>query len=168
MFPKEELGNRAVHRNPILVDTAHRVGLIEKAGSGIKRIKKMIADNESEVIFETGEFFSTIFLREQTETVQVSDPVTAITDPVKRSGQKDNDSESGAIGEKKSSPKSSPMILELISKNPKITTEEMIKATKLTRRGIEYQLAKLKQEGIIKREGSRKTGYWVIIRKNVE
>jgi len=75
MFPKEELGNRAVHRNPILVDTAHRVGLIEKAGSGIKRIKKMIEDNESEVIFETGEFFSTIFLRKKTEKQTVHETV---------------------------------------------------------------------------------------------
>jgi hypothetical protein len=56
---------------------------IVKSGEGYT----MTDDNESEVIFETGEFFSTIFLRKKTETVQVSDPITAITDPVNRPSQ---------------------------------------------------------------------------------
>jgi len=63
LFPIEELGKRNVLRNPILVDLAHRLGLVEKAGSGIKRMKKMMDEEGLEMEFEVGTYFSTIFHR---------------------------------------------------------------------------------------------------------
>jgi ATP-dependent DNA helicase RecG len=36
----------------------------------------------------------------------------------------------------------------------------MIKATGLSRRGVEYQLGKLKDSGKLTRIGSTKAGYW--------
>ena len=45
---------------------------------------------------------------------------------------------------------------------PTITTKEMITATGLTRRGVEYQLNKLKEAGIIERIGPDKGGKWGI------
>jgi len=53
-------------------------------------------------------------------------------------------------------------ILSLIKDNPKITQEELSKQTGLTRRGIEWNLSKLKEKGILKRVGPDKGGYWEI------
>ena len=56
-------------------------------------------------------------------------------------------------------------IISLIKENPNVTQKELVKKTGLTRRGIEWNLAKLKQEKIIKRVGSDKAGHWEIIGK---
>ena len=56
-------------------------------------------------------------------------------------------------------------ILEAIKSNPKITQNELMEVTSLTRRGVEWNLAKLKEKGIIKRIGPAKGGYWKVIEK---
>ncbi len=53
-------------------------------------------------------------------------------------------------------------ILDAIKNNPKITQNEL---AGLTRRGIEWNLAKLKEKGIIKRIGPAKGGYWEVVEK---
>jgi predicted HTH transcriptional regulator len=63
LFPKEELGKRSVLRNPILVDLIYRLGLVEKAGSGIKRIQRLAKEDNINVRFKTGMFFEVIFHR---------------------------------------------------------------------------------------------------------
>jgi predicted HTH transcriptional regulator len=35
---REELGTRSVRRNPLIADLLHRIALIEKAGTGIRRM----------------------------------------------------------------------------------------------------------------------------------
>jgi ATP-dependent DNA helicase RecG len=57
-------------------------------------------------------------------------------------------------------------ILALIEKNPKITQLELMDQIWLSRRGIEWNLSKLKQEGILERFGSRKDGKWLILKQN--
>jgi ATP-dependent DNA helicase RecG len=56
-------------------------------------------------------------------------------------------------------------ILDAIKSNPKITQNELMKVIGLTRRGIEWNLAKLKEKGIVKRIGPAKGGYWEVIKK---
>ncbi|HDL15225.1 MAG TPA: transcriptional regulator, partial [Euryarchaeota archaeon] len=58
LFPEEELGKRSAQRNPILVDLVHRIGLVEKADSGIRRIRKLMKENGSKIKFEIGTYFS--------------------------------------------------------------------------------------------------------------
>ena len=53
-------------------------------------------------------------------------------------------------------------ILELIRENPAVTQSELVKKTGLSRRGIEWNIAQLKDQGIITREGPDKRGYWKI------
>ncbi len=50
-------------------------------------------------------------------------------------------------------------------KNPKITAKQIEEATQLSRRGVEYNIDKLKKEGKLKRIGPAKGGHWVIIEK---
>ena len=53
-------------------------------------------------------------------------------------------------------------IIALIKENPKITQKELSEKTGLTIRGVEWNLKKLKEEGILKRIGSAKGGHWEI------
>ena len=70
LFPKKELGKRIAQRNPILVDLVHRLGLVEKAGSGIKRIKKLMRENNLKIEFETESYFNVIFYRRKSDANQ--------------------------------------------------------------------------------------------------
>jgi ATP-dependent DNA helicase RecG len=54
-------------------------------------------------------------------------------------------------------------ILEAIRDNPAITREELSQLTDLSIRGVEWNLARLKKEGKIKRIGPDKGGHWEII-----
>lgn len=56
-------------------------------------------------------------------------------------------------------------ILDAIKSNPKITQNELMEVTSLTRRGVEWNLAKPKEKDIIKRIGPSKGGYWKVVEK---
>jgi ATP-dependent DNA helicase RecG len=56
-------------------------------------------------------------------------------------------------------------ILGLIKENPYITREEISKNIELSVRGMEWNLAKMqKKEGLIKRIGPAKGGYWKMLK----
>ena len=54
-------------------------------------------------------------------------------------------------------------ILTLINENHRITREELSAKTDLTIRGVEWNLNKLKKEGVLKRIGPAKGGYWKVV-----
>ena len=57
---------------------------------------------------------------------------------------------------------SSGQIIEQISCNPTITLDEIAASLSLTRRSIEKKIKELRDAGYIKREGSNKSGKWII------
>ena len=63
----------------------------------------------------------------------------------------------------KSSGKSSGKIVDLIRSNPHITIPEMANNIGISTRAVEKQIAKLQKNGLIKREGPDKSGYWVAL-----
>ena len=63
---------------------------------------------------------------------------------------------------KKGSEKSSDKIYGIISDNSTVTIAELSEKLGISTRAVEKQLKKLKDKGYIKREGGRKSGFWVI------
>ena len=57
------------------------------------------------------------------------------------------------------------IILDFISENPALTAKEMSEKAGIVPRTIQRDLAELQTKGIITREGGRKEGKWVIIKK---
>ncbi len=51
----------------------------------------------------------------------------------------------------------------MMTDNPFVTAEEIVGRTGLTRRGVEENIKKLKNNGIIKREDPDKGGKWVVV-----
>ena len=54
-------------------------------------------------------------------------------------------------------------ILSIINENPFVTQNQLIDATGLSRRGVEWQLKQLKEKGLIRRIGPDKGGHWEIV-----
>ena len=58
----EELGTRSVRRNPLVADLLHRIGFIEKAGTGIGRMRQEARDHGSPAPeFRADGFFTAVF-----------------------------------------------------------------------------------------------------------
>ncbi|MBR5957191.1 MAG: HTH domain-containing protein [Salinivirgaceae bacterium] len=55
------------------------------------------------------------------------------------------------------------IILDLIVENPAITTEEMSQKTGVTSRTIMRDISSLMDMGLLKRQGGRKDGRWILI-----
>ncbi len=55
------------------------------------------------------------------------------------------------------------IILQLLRGNPRLTQSGLAAATGLTRRGVEWNLRKLKDAGRLRRVGPDKGGYWEVV-----
>lgn len=77
-------------------------------------------------------------------------------------------------GEQKGGPKTSKVdqkggletreaILQLISENASITSREMANRLNINRSAISKQLKRMQDDNMIRREGSQKSGRWIII-----
>lgn len=55
-------------------------------------------------------------------------------------------------------------MLSLIINNNVITIKELSERLNVTSRHCERIIAELKEKGLLRREGSRKSGYWVVTR----
>ena len=53
-------------------------------------------------------------------------------------------------------------LLKLIQRCPESTLEDMMNDTGLSKSGVRYVLNKLRERGVVTREGTRKNGRWVI------
>jgi len=134
----EDFGKKSVLRNPNIANLLHRAGYIEKMGTGINKMNNLISKAGLPPIkFEFDNFFTATFRR----------PKTA---------EKTRE---------KTRVKTREKVIDLIKNNPKITTAELAEILEITVKGIEWNLVKIKEKGIIKRIGPAKGGYWEVIKK---
>ena len=134
----QSLGKSSVRRNPIIADLFHRMGKVERMGSGIDRMRDFMRHAElKEPVFETDNFFRVTFCRNLLYSLKKSG------DTVEKTVEK-----------------TVVKILALMRETPKITQKELAERTGLTQRGIEWNLRKLKDEGLIRRVGPARGGYW--------
>ena len=63
----------------------------------------------------------------------------------------------------KTSEKTSEKIIELMKAKPNITTKELADQLEKSTRNIEMQIAKLKKENKLLRQGPAKGGHWLVI-----
>ena len=76
-----ELGTRSVRRNPLVADLLHRIGFIEKAGTGIGRMRKEARDHGCPAPeFRVDSFFTAVF-RPLPATQQVGTKSAPSPDP---------------------------------------------------------------------------------------
>jgi ATP-dependent DNA helicase RecG len=75
MLPSD-LGRKSVRRNPLIADLLHRIDFIEKAGTGIRRMREEAEKHGSPApVFEVTGFFTAIFRPLVTRTPEVTEQV---------------------------------------------------------------------------------------------
>jgi ATP-dependent DNA helicase RecG len=73
----EDLGSKSVRRNPLIADLLHRIAFIEKAGTGIRRMRDGARDQGyPEPEFAAGGFFTAVFRPIPAVNEQVTPVVT--------------------------------------------------------------------------------------------
>lgn len=78
MLP-EDLGSKSVRRNPLIADLLHRIAFVEKAGTGIRRMRDGArVQGYPEPEFSSGSFFTAVF-----RPIVASEPVSTQQVPSK-------------------------------------------------------------------------------------
>ncbi len=137
-IPKEEFGSRSFSRNSLVFGLFLRMNMVEKIGSGIKRMRdEMAKANLPEPVFGLKGFFTVSFYR----PMEFERWIELIGDN---------------LTEKQS------LILREINTNPNVTLQELAATFGTTQRTVERNIAILRELGLLERVGSRKDGYYKI------
>ena len=149
---KWDFGKSSVRRNPIIADLFHRMGKVERMGSGIERMRDLMRDaGLKEPVFEMDSFFRVTFYRDPRYSLKENRFQKAKEAMEKKLGEKLGENEKG--------------ILEIIAKNRFVTIPELSKLLGISTTAVENNLAKLKMKNILKRIGPDKGGYWKVVKK---
>ena len=153
-------------RNPLLADFFSRLGLMERRGSGMKKIintyrryEQLSGCHAPEFTSNASEFHVTLWnlnydgSNNNTTTAKASQEVEFIKEPVEFT---------------KEFIKASRQIYKLISMNSKVSTIQMADSMGLSTRQVLKYLKRLQELGKITRVGGRKMGEWKIIDEEYE
>ena len=141
-----ELPKRAISkpRNPIIARLFRLTKLAENAGFGFDKMLTW----KHKVEFET--------------FVDYSEVTFYLADTEKETEKNRNIPETVEESREKTVEKTVEKLFNFIKNNPHITQKELSELSGLTRRGIEWNLSKLKTDGLIERIGPDKGGYWKV------
>ena len=164
-------------RNPLLADFFSRLGLMERRGSGMKKIINTYKRYEQhsgchapEFTSNASEFHVTLWnlnydgSDNNTTTAKASQEVEFIKGPVEFTKEFIKE----PVEFTKEFIKASRQIYKLISMNPKVNTIQMADSIGLSTRQVLKYLKRLQELGKIARVGGRKMGEWKIIDEEYE
>lgn len=153
----KRFGSMSIRRNEIIADLFSRLDKVERLGSGIRKMRKAMADaGLPEPEFDPNGFFVAIFRRSPEFALKEAGlKTTQKTD--QKAAQKTR-MDTGV----KTGVKTGVRIVEMIRVHPTVTREEMASALGLTVKGIDWQIARLKADGILRRVGPDRGGHWEI------
>lgn len=154
-FGKLDLKNITANpKNPKIAKAFHEMGLADELGSGTRNLEKYVPiysnGKQAELIEE--DIFTTII------PINYTDGTTLSTTLTKKKTTLSTTLPDTDINNNQKK------ILELISKNKKISQEEIAKNLGMTIDGVKYNMKELRKKGIIKRVGRKNDGYWQIIK----
>ncbi|MDR3697921.1 helix-turn-helix domain-containing protein [Mucilaginibacter sp.] len=135
---QQEFGTKSFSRNPLIFGLMQRINLVEKVGSGISRMRD--AMKESELIepkFEMGGFFTVIFYRPMVFEKWLEGWSLHLTTPLTK-------------------------ILLAIHDSERVTKAQLSDIIGQGKTSVDNNISKLRSFGILIREGSDKSGKWVI------
>ena len=147
-------GTVSIRRNPVIADIFHRLGEVEKIGSGINRMRSLCKENGNpEPAFK---FDNTFFIAEFAKrglkkgTKGVENGVEGSRATTQKTTQKITQ-------------KTTQKIMALIKEDPGITRKRLADMVGISADGIKFNLNKLKKAGLLKRIGPDKGGHWEVV-----
>lgn len=150
----------STRRNPILADIFNRLGYMERQGSGLHKIRNAYQAAANYSPEKTPEFYST----------RVEFTVVLKNLNYSAENEAKNEARSEAKNEAKSEAKSKILnvedrsVLDLLKKHPDITQKEIQQALGMNRSKLQRVIKKLSDNKCIERKGSRRAGYWKVIK----
>lgn len=160
----EDFGKKSVLRNPNIANLLHRIKYIEKMGTGISKMKKLVEEaGLPPVQFEFGTFFTVIFKRPEKQTIE-TEAIWGINDYLNEAIKK-GISEGIIEGINEGVKKRLLNIIFAIIKNGFVTRIMVEKINGVSRQTTERDIAILKKLDLIKFEGARKTGRYIFTEK---
>ena len=146
-------------RNKLIAKAFKEVGLIERYGSGIRRIIDICSNYgvKQPVFEEVFNGFRAVLFKEKTDVTKdvTKDVNDTVNDTVK-------DTVKNTV--KVAISKNQKTILELIKARNNITAEELVDIVGINLRNIRLNISKLKAKGMIQRIGPDKGGYWKVLK----
>ena len=138
-------------RNPVIADLFQRLKLVERRGSGLKKIRKEYEGSDRQSVFFSDEsWFITTLYNLNYGVIEDTKIGANVTKDVTLDVTKNN-------GRHK-------QIIELISTNGAITSTQLSEAINVTKRTILRDLEELRNSGIIARAGGKRYGRWEIVK----
>ncbi len=154
-----DLGKKSVLRNPLIADLLNRADYIEKMGTGVNKMRRLMkAAGLKRPKFESTGFLTISFVRPG--FYLGSSEKTAL-----KSSEKGSEKATPKTTLKLSQnyPETILKILELLGSHPYISSSEMAAKVGLTKEGIKYNLNALKKNKVIKRVGPARGGHWEVL-----
>ena len=135
-------------RNRELMRVFHDLEMVEQLGSGMQRI---LNEYKKDIFSFTTNFMKVTFNFDQTKLPSENSKL----------GDKLGD-KLGSLSNMQT------RIIELIEQDSRVSITQMAQKLGYSTTAIEKNLAKLKENGYIKRYGSAKAGYWEITQEGIE
>jgi ATP-dependent DNA helicase RecG len=155
----EDFGKKSVLRNPNIAGLLHRIGYIEKMGTGINKMRKLINAAELPPIkFEFTKFFTAVFSRPVSGKIQPDEEdIYKIIRLLRHEGLNEGVSEGVKIRLGKE--------LVYFIKNHQMKRTEIEKLLEVSRATAERDISVLKDLSLITFEGPPKTGKYILTKK---
>ena len=138
----------SIRRNPIICDLFSRLKLMERRGSGLRKIIDQYPEDTAPVFRSTEQSF--VVVLKNLNYGRVSTP----------SGEDDGVDD----GEDTRVENNVDLILNAITEDPRITQKNIATKTGLSTRTVSREIKQLRDAGVILRIGSDRSGYWEIER----
>jgi len=139
----------SIRRNELIADLFSRLHKVERAGTGIRRMRESLAKaGLKEPEFEINGFFRTVFRRSPEFALKRSKGVA----------------EKGVEKGVEKLTTNQQRIIEFIHASATISARELAAKVGITPRKIQENIARLKSKGFLKRVGPDKGGYWEILK----
>jgi len=141
-------------RNPVIADLFHRMRYMERRGSGLRKIvnetKKLhgYSDEFMPEFYSTHSSFKVVL-----KNINYTDRQTENKPP--------NDV-GLSVGIKVGINETQQNIIDLMTANPFITAEQISAEIGLSKRRVESNISKMKNDGLVEREGAKRNGRWVV------
>ena len=160
----EDFGKKSMLRNAKIADLLHRIEYIERMGTGINKIRRLMDEaGLPPVEFEFDTFFTAIFKRPAMKKPAVLGEGDEVFEKIRIAL---DDAINGGVSERIKSR----LVNELlyIKQNSFITSKIVESINNVSTSSAKRDISLLKKLGIIKFEGSRKTGAYVLTAKGKE
>ncbi len=156
-------------RNPLLADFFSRLGLMERRGSGMKKIIDSYKQHEHLADYRAPEFMSNASeFHVRLWNLNYIESDKNVTKEEKSVTKEDENITKEEKSVTKKFLKAQRQIYKLISLNPNISIDEIAVNASLSTRQIKRYLKKLTDLGLITRTGGRKVGSWLITDEDYE